>query len=610
MRTKLAPAVLLLFSLAPLYAAGPEKKCPALKRSDDPGKWTWMDRDCHIRTRAELVDRILANHKLWLKKYAAYLGDEDALEEYGALRDPLLADLSRADLRGANLREANLTRAYLGAADLSGAILQHADLTDAQLDGADLTGANLWNADLTGAYLAGADLTGAVPYRADLTGAHLMGADLTGADLAGADLTDASFYRADLTGAYLGGADLTGARLEEADLTGARLEGADLSSSILANTDFSDVDLTLAKVWYADFEPEVPPPANSIARTDGLETLRWRGSFDEMDYRRDPTMTRDKKRRYVPRPLPSVPERWLVWLSRYREIRIGQSHGWRNDLRFLWSDAFHGLRPDRSDAGSSNKGNSSAKAGGGEPPSSSPSKEPERTPTAAQNQYALIDLRNALKKAGYTEAELQANLAYQRRTQSTLGMIIFDWTCAYGAAPGRPLVIALVLALLAVPIYWLGFRHQLFGGHLLLVEKQDGKDVETPLADLRRRPGWSGPVRGDDRSLRAIMNEITERRRSKSHSAQIRPLRFVASCWPRVRWEAAFLKSVVLFSLMSVVNLGFQGLDFGRWVRNLFFREYDLKARGWLRAVSGLQSLVGLGLLALSLLSFFGHAFE
>jgi hypothetical protein len=86
--------------------------------------------------------------------------------------------------------------------------------------------------------------------------------------------------------------------------------------------------------------------------------------------------------------------------------------------------------------------------------------------------------------------------------------------------------------------------------------------------------------------------------------------RSIAASWPRLWWEARFLKSVVLFSLISIINLGFEGLDFGRWVRSLTFREYDLKARGWLRTVSGLQSLVGLGLLALSLLSFFGHPFE
>ena len=84
----------------------------------------------------------------------------------------------------------------------------------------------------------------------------------------------------------------------------------------------------------------------------------------------------------------------------------------------------------------------------------------------------------------------------------------------------------------------------------------------------------------------------------------------IATCWPRLRWEVGFLKAVAIFSLISIVNLGFEGLDIGRWVRLLLFCEYDFKACGWLRTVSGLQSLIGLGLLALSLLSYFGHPFE
>jgi hypothetical protein len=83
-----------------------------------------------------------------------------------------------------------------------------------------------------------------------------------------------------------------------------------------------------------------------------------------------------------------------------------------------------------------------------------------------------------------------------------------------------------------------------------------------------------------------------------------------ASYWPRVRWDASFLKAVVFFGLVGIVNLGFEGLDFGCWMRSPTFRQYDLKTRGWLRTASGLQSLIGLVLLAPSLISFFGHPFE
>jgi hypothetical protein len=39
-------------------------------------------------------------------------------------------------------------------------------------------------------------------------------------------------------------------------------------------------------------------------------------------------------------------------------------------------------------------------------------------------------------------------------------------------------------------------------------------------------------------------------------------------------------------------------------------REFDLRARGWIRCVSGVQSLLGVALIALSLLSYFGHPFD
>ena len=184
--TKLASVLLLLFSLVPAYAASPPKSCPIFIPSKDKAKWKWMDRDCHLRTRAYL-DQILANHKLWLQKYRVYFdeavfeGKRDSPRAHGAFDDPL---------------------------------------------------------------------------RANFSGADLSLADLTGADFQNADLTGANLYQADLTGAHL----------DDADLTDANLLLADLSSSELIRTDLSDVDLTGAKLWYADFEPKALPPVNSIAR--------------------------------------------------------------------------------------------------------------------------------------------------------------------------------------------------------------------------------------------------------------------------------------------------------------------------------------------------------
>jgi hypothetical protein len=77
-----------------------------------------------------------------------------------------------------------------------------------------------------------------------------------------------------------------------------------------------------------------------------------------------------------------------------------------------------------------------------------------------------------------------------------------------------------------------------------------------------------------------------------------------------LRLEFKALRTAFLFSLMSVFDIGFEGWDGGRWIRMLQPRQFDIRARGWTRVLSGVQSLLGVGLLALSILSYFGHPFE
>jgi len=74
--------------------------------------------------------------------------------------------------------------------------------------------------------------------------------------------------------------------------------------------------------------------------------------------------------------------------------------------------------------------------------------------------------------------------------------------------------------------------------------------------------------------------------------------------------EFRALRTALLFSMMSVFNIGFNGFNGGLWIRMLQPREFDIRARGWMRIISGVQSLLGVGLLALAVLSYFGHPFE
>jgi uncharacterized protein YjbI with pentapeptide repeats len=270
--------------------AGSMKPCPNLFRPPDPAQWTWKDRDNNVRTRSDL-DQILNRHQEWLKKYALYLGSDESLAQHGALQDPL-----RADLSGTSLMYADLPGSHLAYADLSGVQLFMANLASADLYHADLDRADVSTC------LVGSDLR-----YADFTGANLSAANMSGARLGHADITG----KANLEFAFLRGADLS-----SADLSGANLKFVDLSAAQLKGTELDNVDLSFAKLWDTDFEPKVLPPANTIARAEGLRTLRWE------------RQTGDSRSQ-------SIPAIWVDYLTWYRQHRVHAKKGFPSTIALL-----------------------------------------------------------------------------------------------------------------------------------------------------------------------------------------------------------------------------------------------------------------------------------
>ena len=155
--------------------------------------------------------------------------------------------------------------------------------------------------------------------------------------------------------------------------------------------------------------------------------------------------------------------------------------------------------------------------------------------------------------------------------------IAFDLTCRYGLNPGRPLRIILWL--------WVLFS--------------------LTYATFMHGRGPSGIYFIGSRVWRGKPN---------SQGIQIRPRAIRAAKW----WNLPFLsmlrewrvlRAAMFFSLMSAFNIGFRDINFGRWLRMLTKREYDLKAVGWARTVSGLQALISVYMVALWVLSYFGRPF-
>jgi Pentapeptide repeats (8 copies) len=192
----------------------------------------------------------------------------------------------------------------------------------------------------------------------------------------------------------------------------------------------------------------------------------------------------------------------------------------------------------------------------------------------------VFALRKSLRDAGFSEAARQVTAAINRHNQSWLQWLFFDKTCEWGANWSRPLKLVGILLLMCTAIYWMGMHFGSKSGIYVVAKSQ-------PLATGNSR----------ERLFRIAVQ------RPRPPSFPHRFIRFASN-------EFRLGKIALLFSLMSIVNIGFREFDFGRWIRMIQPRQFDIRARGWMRTLSGIQSLLGVGLIALSLLSYFGHPFD
>ena len=204
--------------------------------------------------------------------------------------------------------------------------------------------------------------------------------------------------------------------------------------------------------------------------------------------------------------------------------------------------------------------------------------------TYYKNPGPLTQLRKQCQDASYHEQERAITCALNRGEaerdspiERWFKRIAFDYTCQYGLTPGRPLRIVLCLWLFFSFVYAV-FMHQ---------------------------PGPSGIY---------FIGSRVWRGRSNTQGIQIRPRAIRATNWWKfpflwLRREWRVLRAAMFFSLMSAFNIGFRDINFGRWLRLLTKREYDLKAVGWARTVSGFQSLLSVYLIALWVLTYFGRPF-
>ena len=188
-------------------------------------------------------------------------------------------------------------------------------------------------------------------------------------------------------------------------------------------------------------------------------------------------------------------------------------------------------------------------------------------------------LREAFKKAGMREQERQVTYSIKHSERVNKGgierafnYVLFELTCRYGMSPWRPLGIAFML------ILFFGFPY-----------------IFAFAGSAERKWGiW-----------RAWPEDRVHKKSSENNPQRI--------TFPFIRifpWVLRAVPWAFYFSLLSAFHIGWRDLNVGNWIARIQPKEFGLRPTGWVRVVSGTQSLISVYLIALWALTYFGRPFE
>jgi uncharacterized protein YjbI with pentapeptide repeats len=594
--------------------------------------WAGKLKDGTTITKLDL-DKIIYEHQKWIKTK----GKEGIKIDLGR------ANLQEANLRGANLREAGLRRADLSNTNLSGAFLSGVDLIGAQLykadlSGVDLSGAYLVDAKLSGANLSGANLNGAELTRINLSGVNLSGvnwssvsltdANLSGNDLSGVDLSGLSLYGADLSGTKLTSANLSGAKLSRADLSntdlsGADLNGADLSLAKLSGTNLLGTVLQGVDLWFADLKG-----VERIAIDQILSAKNYIFAFYSLNMLQILKLPKNHNERikeknfkrydFKKTDMSSISlEGCNLWGANLSGTNLKKTTLKNANLRKADLSGADLTEADLSAAALNQANLSGAILSGAQLRGADLNEadlsfvvfEPSLNSLPhtssiiyAENlfklrfqksPFALEELRKKFKEAKLRRQELEVINAINytirqhrwekggwfSKIEQFFYFVFFELTCMYGMRPNRSLFILATLIPFFSFFYWVALKTK---------RNKTGIWLIFPKESLFN-------VTGKERPFKLTV-------------------RFPPRALPSGRWskvKLAFfhlyrrIKIAFYFSLLSAFSIGWREFNLGNYLSRLQRREYILRATGWVRTVSGIQSLLSIYLLAIWVVTYF-----
>lgn len=192
--------------------------------------------------------------------------------------------------------------------------------------------------------------------------------------------------------------------------------------------------------------------------------------------------------------------------------------------------------------------------------------------------HSLIELRSQFKTNGFRHQEREITYAIQHsrmldsyingsigtKIKSIIEYIFIDLTCKWGMAPSLPLLLILILIFFFSVFYYFSLRKSL---------KIDGIWMTWMPERARKDLGREEPEL-------LCLNKLSA------------------------------IKIAFYFSVLSAFNIGWRDLNLGNWISRLHPKEFTFQATGYIRTISGLQSLISVYLLGLSMLSIFSRPFD
>jgi hypothetical protein len=205
-------------------------------------------------------------------------------------------------------------------------------------------------------------------------------------------------------------------------------------------------------------------------------------------------------------------------------------------------------------------------------------------------EVGLVQLRELLQKAGLRDSEREATFAIESgktahalvdwrkylagAVEGIFRKAAFEWTTGYGLYPRRAIEISAAL--------WAGMILVYFWPIRLKQRSAQGTGIYQVWPSGRIKTSEREPClsQSDDVNLLQSSNAV------------------------------GAIGYAAYFSLLSTFNIGWRDLNVGTWIARTQPREYALRATGWLRVVSGIQSLLSVYLLAIWVLTYFGRPFQ